>query len=146
MLKIRRNQEYNFFLPFQSATPNCNIPPAPRRAFETFKRFYLAKHSGRQLTLQPQLGSTNITIFVIGKLISYSPSGTVYMNAEFYGAVKPDKDLEGACSSTAGPPPIPTSGVSPRRHVLQLSTYQVSLFCNTKSLIIHFHFAFRCAS
>lgn len=44
------------FWPTQSSTPNCNIPNAPRLAFETFKRFYLAKHSGRQLTLQPQLG------------------------------------------------------------------------------------------
>lgn len=41
---------------FQSPTPNCNIPIAPRTAFETFKRFYLDKHSGRQLTLQPQMG------------------------------------------------------------------------------------------
>lgn len=45
------------FWPTQSSTPNCNIPIAPRQAFETFKRFYLAKHSGRQLTLQPQLGN-----------------------------------------------------------------------------------------
>lgn len=44
------------FWPTQSSTPNCNIPNSPRLAFETFKRFYLAKHSGRQLTLQPQLG------------------------------------------------------------------------------------------
>lgn len=44
------------FWPTQSSTPNCNIPIAPRQAFDAFKRFYLAKHSGRQLTLQPQLG------------------------------------------------------------------------------------------
>lgn len=44
------------FWPTQTATPNCNIPSAPRNAFETFKKFYLAQHSGRQLTLQPQMG------------------------------------------------------------------------------------------
>lgn len=44
------------FWPTQSSTPNCTIPLSPRAAFDTFKRFYLAKHSGRQLTLQPQLG------------------------------------------------------------------------------------------
>lgn len=44
------------FWPTQSATLNCNIPLAPRDAFETFKKFYLAQHSGRQLTLQPQMG------------------------------------------------------------------------------------------
>lgn len=48
------------FWPTQSSTPNCTIPNSPRLAFETFKRFYLAKHSGRQLTLQPQLGELNV--------------------------------------------------------------------------------------
>lgn len=52
------------FWPTQSATPNCTIPISPRTAFETFKRFYLAKHSGRQLTLQPQLGSYTMTLFI----------------------------------------------------------------------------------
>lgn len=45
-----------FFSSLQSATLNCNIPLAPRNAFETFKKFYLSQHSGRQLTLQPQMG------------------------------------------------------------------------------------------
>ncbi|XP_053697059.1 cullin-3 [Sabethes cyaneus] len=109
------------FWPTQSATPNCNIPQAPRRAFETFKRFYLAKHSGRQLTLQPQLG-------------------TVYMNAEFYG-VKADKEsADGACSSTAvasGSTGPPLALGAPRKHVLQLSTYQMCvlmLFNNRERL------------
>lgn len=44
------------FWPTQSATPKCSMPAAPRDAFDAFRRFYLAKHSGRQLTLQPQLG------------------------------------------------------------------------------------------
>jgi hypothetical protein len=45
-------------------------------------RFYLAKHSGRQLTLQPQLGNADL-------------------NATFYGA-KRDDDASGA-SSSKGP-------------------------------------------
>lgn len=49
------------FWPTQSSTPNCTIPNAPRQAFDTFKRFYLSKHSGRQLTLQPQLGEREQT-------------------------------------------------------------------------------------
>lgn len=55
------------FWPTQSATLNCNIPLAPRDAFETFKKFYLAQHSGRQLTLQPQMG--NYILFTIPILI-----------------------------------------------------------------------------
>ncbi|XP_073076621.1 serine/threonine-protein kinase TAO1-like [Manis javanica] len=35
------------YWPTPSATPKCNIPPAPRHAFEIFRRFYLAKRSGR---------------------------------------------------------------------------------------------------
>jgi cullin 3 len=46
--------------PTRRATPNCSIPTAPRNAYEAFRRFYLAKHSGRQLTLQPQLGSSDL--------------------------------------------------------------------------------------
>lgn len=48
------------FWPTQSATPNCTIPPAPRAAFDIFKQFYLSKHSGRQLTLQPQMGKKSL--------------------------------------------------------------------------------------
>ncbi|XP_058450811.1 cullin-3-B isoform X2 [Malaya genurostris] len=108
------------FWPTQSATPNCNIPQAPRRAFETFKRFYLAKHSGRQLTLQPQLG-------------------TVYMNAEFYGVKAEKENTDGACSSTAVvPSTVPPMALgAPRKHVLQLSTYQMCvlmLFNNRERL------------
>ncbi|KAL9707454.1 hypothetical protein quinque_010972 [Culex quinquefasciatus] len=111
------------FWPTQSATPNCNIPLAPRRAFETFKRFYLAKHSGRQLTLQPQLG-------------------TVYMNAEFYGVKAEKESAEGGCSSTAvvasvSAPPSSMALGAPRKHVLQLSTYQMCvlmLFNNRERL------------
>lgn len=48
------------FWPTQSATPQCNIPLQPRSAFEAFKRFYLTKHTGRQISLQPQLGSADL--------------------------------------------------------------------------------------
>ncbi|XP_072034383.1 cullin-3-like isoform X2 [Amphiura filiformis] len=48
------------FWPTQSATPQCNIPLQPRNAFEAFKRFYLTKHTGRQISLQPQLGSADL--------------------------------------------------------------------------------------
>ncbi len=44
------------FWPTQSVLPKCNLPGSANFAFETFKRFYLSKHSGRQLTLQPSLG------------------------------------------------------------------------------------------
>lgn len=100
------------FWPTQSATLNCNIPLAPRNAFETFKKFYLAQHSGRQLTLQPQMG-------------------TAFINAVF----PPIQSSKYDASSTSGAPP---AGIlQTRKHVLQVSTYQMCvlmLFNNRQRL------------
>lgn len=100
------------FWPTQSATPKCSIPSAPRNAFEAFRRFYLAKHSGRQLTLQPQLGSSDL-------------------NAVFFGPRREEGEgKDGASSSTSLQPltlrasasPVPVMG---RKHIIQVSTYQM---------------------
>lgn len=100
------------FWPTQSATPKCSIPSAPRNAFEAFRRFYLAKHSGRQLTLQPQLGSSDL-------------------NAVFFGPRREEGEgKDGASSSTnlqpltlrASASPVPVVG---RKHIIQVSTYQM---------------------
>lgn len=48
------------FWPTQSSSPKCTIPPQAQNAFDCFKRFYLGNHSGRQLTLQPQLGTAEL--------------------------------------------------------------------------------------
>uniref|UniRef100_A0A1B0DEK6 Cullin family profile domain-containing protein n=1 Tax=Phlebotomus papatasi TaxID=29031 RepID=A0A1B0DEK6_PHLPP len=92
------------FWPTQSATPNSNIPSAPRQAFETFKRFYLAKHSGRQLTLQPQMG-------------------TAYINSVFYGCSKGDSENKDGASSSSGS--VAGGPTTTRKHILQVSTYQM---------------------
>ncbi|XP_033149930.1 cullin-3-A [Drosophila busckii] len=101
-----------------TATPNCNIPLAPREAFEVFKKFYLDKHSGRQLTLQPQMG-------------------TAYINAVFYGrkANDSDKDKDGPSSSSSGCA-VPTTT---RKHILQVSTYQmcVLLLFNNRDVLTY---------
>ncbi|KAJ8954401.1 hypothetical protein NQ318_011075 [Aromia moschata] len=91
------------FWPTQSATPKCHIPAVPLAAFECFRRFYLAKHSGRQLTLQPQLGNADL-------------------NAVFYGPKKDDSDKDGACSSSTS---LVSSRSGPRKHIIQVSTYQM---------------------
>ena len=61
-------------------------------------RFYLDKHTGRQLTLQPQLGSADL-------------------NATFYG---PRKDDDAGGASSAGP-----KASALRKHIIQVSTYQM---------------------
>ncbi|PIK46535.1 putative cullin-3-B [Apostichopus japonicus] len=39
---------------------------AARLAFEAYKRFYLSKHTGRQVSLQPQLGSADLNAVFFG--------------------------------------------------------------------------------
>ncbi|XP_019868057.2 cullin-3-A isoform X2 [Aethina tumida] len=109
------------FWPTQNATPKCHIPAVPLSAFDSFRRFYLAKHSGRQLTLQPQLGNADL-------------------NAVFYGPKKDDggaAEKDGACSSStslmvASTTTATTTSTSssssrsgPRKHIIQVSTYQM---------------------
>lgn len=62
----------------------------------------MAKHSGRQLTLQPQLGNADL-------------------NAVFYGPRK--EETEGACSSSTSL--MGSSRGGPRKHIIQVSTYQM---------------------
>ena len=64
-------------------------------------RFYLAKHSGRQLTLQPQLGGADL-------------------NAVFYGPKKEDSSESVGASSSSG-----KSGA--RKHIISVSTYQMCI-------------------
>lgn len=70
--------------------------------FYIYFRFYLGKHSGRQLTLQPQLGSADL-------------------NAVFYGSRREDEEggKDGASSS------ISVASGAPRKHIIQVSTYQM---------------------
>lgn len=119
------------FWPTQTATPNCTIPPMSRAAFDTFKKFYLAKHSGRQLTLQPQMGKKFLSLkfgcpnFIIVNVFS----GTAYINAVFYGSKSNSSecDKDDGPSSSSTTPGVPTTT---RKHILQVSTYQVRLCRN----------------
>nr|XP_032510695.1 cullin-3 isoform X2 [Danaus plexippus plexippus] len=86
------------FWPTQSATPKCNIPTAPRSAFDVFRSFYLAKHSGRQLSLQPQLGSADL-------------------HATFRAP--------STGSPPRSPPSAPAAPAAVRRRIIQVSTFQM---------------------
>lgn len=59
------------------------------------RSFYLAKHSGRQLSLQPQLGNVDL-------------------HATFRAT--------GAASPPRSPPAAPAA---PRKHIIQVSTFQM---------------------
>ena len=104
------------FWPTQSNPSKCNMPASARNAFDAFKNFYLAKHSGRQLTLQPQLG-------------------WVDLNAIFYG-IKREEDAScssdlastsiAAVSTSCDPSPRFPAKLGPaRKHILSVSTHQM---------------------
>jgi len=95
------------FWPTQSVLPKCNLPSNAQYAFETFRRFYLSKHSGRQLTLQPSLGSADLNALFYGKAIKME-------------VVEVDDDSNTGVSSVAN-----SSLSSHRKHILQVSTYQM---------------------
>jgi len=98
------------FWPTQHTSSKCTIPNSPRNAFDAFKRFYLGKHSGRQLTLNPQLGSADL-------------------NAVFYGPRREEGEgRDGASSSTTSVSAVPSNmKLGPRKHIIQVSTYQMCI-------------------
>lgn len=92
-------------------------------------RFYLGKHNGRQLTLQPQLGSADL-------------------NAVFYGSRKSDIESSTSVSSTANT----HHQTSERKHIIQVSTFQmcILLLFNTHDKltleVIHYLLSFNLES
>ena len=96
------------FWPGQNAPPPINLPRVPAAAFDVFKNFYLGKHSGRILTLQPS-------------------AGTADLNALFYGKKKEGDEEE------AGP----SDGAKAKKHILCVNTYQMVLLLmfNTREKI-----------
>jgi hypothetical protein len=93
--------------PIQSATNQCNLSSMLREAYQCFQKFYLSKHNGRLLTLQPIMGSADLT-------------------SVFYGKPK-DDDTNGELLLT-------TCMTKERKHILHVSTYQmvILMLFNTK--------------
>merc|ERR1719435_61649 len=100
------------FWPGQNAPPPINLPRIPSQAFDVFKNFYLAKHSGRILTLQPS-------------------AGTADLNALFFGKKKGEGEDEGAAGGSEG-------GKS-KKHILCVNTYQMVLLLmfNTRDKVTY---------
>uniref|UniRef100_A0A1B0G032 Cullin family profile domain-containing protein n=1 Tax=Glossina morsitans morsitans TaxID=37546 RepID=A0A1B0G032_GLOMM len=97
------------YWPIRTPTPNCNIPSAVREGFEIFKKFYLSKHSGRKLTLQPQLGLACI-------------------DAVFYDRkMEIDKDKGGFGSSLSSSTNDCIIATTTRKHMLIVSTFQMCI-------------------
>ncbi|KAI8114990.1 Cullin-3 [Lucilia cuprina] len=104
------------FWPTQTSTPNCNIPAAPREAYEIFKKFYLDKHSGRQLTLQPQLGNACLNAVFYGRKVVDAAAA----------AAEKDKDAPSSSMSSSSSSGC-TIPATTRKHILTVSTYQMCI-------------------
>ena len=85
------------YWPGQNSPVIVNLPRVPAAAFEVFKNFYLGKHSGRVLTLQPS-------------------AGTADLNAIFYGPKQSDSS-NGEASKSGGQ----------KKHIICVNTYQMCL-------------------
>ncbi|XP_050422595.1 cullin-3-B-like [Adelges cooleyi] len=107
------------FWPLPTTTPKCNVPSIARLAYDEFRTFYLSKHNGRQLRLQPQLGSADITAVFnetrrdnsATSVISSSASGSIVVST----------------SSNSGTSVNSIGTLSPRKHLFQVSTYQMAI-------------------
>uniref|UniRef100_A0A1I8M276 Cullin family profile domain-containing protein n=1 Tax=Musca domestica TaxID=7370 RepID=A0A1I8M276_MUSDO len=115
------------FWPTQTSTPNCNIPAAPREAYEIFKKFYLDKHSGRQLTLQPQLGNACLNAVFYGRKPTDNANAAADKDA-------PSSSMSSSTSATACAIPTTT-----RKHILTVSTYQMCILMlfNNREVMTH---------
>ena len=86
------------------------------QAFDVFKNFYLAKHSGRILTLQPS-------------------AGTADLNALFFGKKKGEGEDDGAAGGAQGG----SEGGKAKKHILCVNTYQMVLLLmfNTREKVTY---------
>jgi cullin 3 len=56
------------YWPTQAANPACVLPTAALAAFDSFKTFYLNKHNGRKITLNPMLGHADVKAVFYGSV------------------------------------------------------------------------------
>ncbi|XP_067130366.1 cullin-3-B-like [Centruroides vittatus] len=102
--------------PIQKCVVNCCLPEYPRKIFDAFMKFYLKRHCGRKLILQPQFGWADIS-------------------AEFCGETLQENSVNGDCTKLVSNNSL-ISG-NPRNYILQVSTYQMCilmLFNSEKSV------------
>jgi len=120
------------FWPTQTTLPKCNLPAQARFAFDTFKRFYLSKHSGRQLTLQPSLGSADLNAYFFGRLgksaaapVASELSTTCEAGAAAAASALIDEDSSHQLTSSSSSVAASSTTGPSRKHILQVSTYQM---------------------
>ena len=119
--------------PGHNNPPSITVPRVPLAAFEVFKSFFLAKHSGRILTLLPTTGTADLNAIFYGskndknkdsnenssEAVATTSSGT---GASAQGSDSPSSSSVMSKSVTAVTPKAENSG---RRHIVCTSTFQM---------------------
>ncbi|XP_050539140.1 cullin-3-B-like [Daktulosphaira vitifoliae] len=107
------------FWPLPTTTPKCNVPSVARLAYDEFRTFYLSKHNGRQLRLQPQLGSADITAIFNETRRDNSATSVISSSASGNTIV--------STSSNSGTSVNTIGLLAVRKHLFQVSTYQMAI-------------------
>ena len=89
------------YWPTQQQAQSCQLPKTAQDAFNEFKNFYLAKHSGRQLTLQANMGNADL-------------------NAVFYGTPKKKSGDDDEVDASTSSQPAPNEKPKERKHILSV--------------------------
>jgi len=108
------------FWPGQTAPPPIVLPRIPAQAFDVFKNFYLAKHSGRILTLQPSAGTTDL-------------------NALFFGGTSKKGSVDEESAAAGGEAGTSGKSGNVKKHILCVNTYQmvILLMFNTRERLTY---------
>ena len=147
-----RNYVISFFETFffNLQVPSINVPRIPAAAFDVFKSFFLAKHSGRILTLLPTTGTVDLNAVFYGtkdhkskdSSVTSTPTVEVAAGASAVIVVVPGTPQDASALDEAGPSSSSSSGgtgngnssnnVQPidpnnkgRRHIICTSTFQM---------------------
>jgi len=110
------------YWPGQNAPPSINLDPMPLAAFQNFKNFYLNKHSGRILTLQPSTGTADMNALFFGKK-SKSAAATAAAAAPVGASGAEDDQPDGSAPA----PPVITDRSQAKKHILCVNTYQMCI-------------------
>lgn len=119
------------FWPTATTANNCNLPLTARNSFDVFRAFYLEKHNGRQLTLQPQLGCADLHSIFYGsrkEVESLQPEKSLNSNTDpqFDQTVSTSTSANSIDYCTQVSSSVKSDG-SVRKHILQVSTFQMCI-------------------
>lgn len=108
------------FWPIDNQVAMCTLPQSAELAFRNFEQFYLGKHNGRKITLNPRHGQADVKAI-------FFPTGNPRMATQ--RELVADEDL--ASQQESDMPGSSNQSAGPRRReehkILTVSTYQMCL-------------------